>query len=68
MTVRNLNYTKLASALGVAFVLVTNAASAQAQPAPWPSKPVRIVVGFPGGSTPDAAARTLAEEIGRAHV
>ena len=30
---RNLNYTKLASVLGVAFVLVTNAASGQAQTA-----------------------------------
>ena len=30
--------------------------SAQAQSA-WPQKTVRIVVGFPGGSTPDTAAR-----------
>ena len=27
--------------------------------APWPTKPIRILVGFPGGSTPDMAARTL---------
>ena len=66
MTGRNLNYTKLASVLAVAFVLVTNAASGQAQTATWPSKPVRIVVGFPGGSTPDAAARTLAEGLSKA--
>lgn len=33
---------------------------------PWPSKPVRILVGFPGGSTPDAAARALAEPLARA--
>ncbi len=32
----------------------------------WPSKPVRILVGFPGGSTPDMAARTLAEPLSRA--
>ncbi len=34
--------------------------------AAWPSKPVRILVGFPGGSTPDMAARTLAEPLSRA--
>ena len=37
-----------------------------AQAAAWPTKPVRILVGFPGGSTPDMAARTLAEPLSRA--
>ncbi len=32
----------------------------------WPSRPIRILVGFPGGSTPDMAARTLAEPLSRA--
>ena len=32
----------------------------------WPNRPVRILVGFPGGSTPDMAARTLAEPLARA--
>lgn len=31
----------------------------------WPTKTVRILVGFPGGSTPDMAARTLAEPLSR---
>ena len=31
-----------------------------------PSRPVRILVGFPGGSTPDMAARTLAEPLAKA--
>jgi tripartite-type tricarboxylate transporter receptor subunit TctC len=33
---------------------------------PWPTRPVRILVGFPGGSTPDMSARTLAEPLSRA--
>ncbi len=34
--------------------------------ATWPTKPVRILVGFPGGSSPDMTARTLAEPLARA--
>ena len=33
---------------------------------PWPTKPIRIIVGFPGGSSPDMTARTLAEPLSRA--
>jgi tripartite-type tricarboxylate transporter receptor subunit TctC len=36
--------------------------SSKAQSA-WPQKTVRIMVGFPGGSTPDMAARVLAEGL-----
>lgn len=32
----------------------------------WPTKPVRILVGFPAGSTPDMSARTLAEPLAKA--
>lgn len=32
----------------------------------WPTRPVHILVGFPGGSTPDMAARTLAEPLAKA--
>ena len=35
-------------------------------PTTWPTRPVRILVGFPGGSTPDMAARTLAEPLSKA--
>ena len=38
-------------------------ALAAAQPA-WPDRPVRIIVGFPGGSTPDIAARAVAAHLG----
>src|SRR4051812_17172401 len=34
--------------------------------APWPTKPVRIMVGFPGGSTPDLVARTISEPLSKA--
>ena len=32
----------------------------------WPSKPLRILVGFPPGSSPDLTARTLAEPLSHA--
>ena len=35
-------------------------------PTAWPTKPVRIMVGFPGGSTPDLVARTIAEPLSKA--
>ena len=44
------------------------AAKPAAAPAPlnWPTKPVRILVGFPGGSTPDLVARAIAEPLSKA--
>lgn len=61
MTVSSLRRTALA-----AFLLI-GASFAQAQaPAPWPTRPVHIVVGFPAGSSPDITARTLAEPLSRA--
>jgi len=42
-------------------------AAAAPAPAPaWPTRPVRILVGFPGGSTPDLVARTIAEPLSKA--
>ncbi len=41
---------------------VTTMAWAQAT---WPSKPLRIVVGFPAGSTPDLMARALSDGLAR---
>ncbi len=40
-------------------------AAPPAHPAAWPTKPLRIVVGFPGGSTPDTAARVLADALAK---
>lgn len=50
-----------AAALGLGL-----AATAGAQTAAWPSKPVKLMVGFPGGSTPDIAARALADALAKA--
>lgn len=49
-----------AAALGLAA-----AGTAFAQPA-WPTQPVKILVGFPGGSTPDISARALADALAKA--
>ncbi|MDP3702616.1 MAG: tripartite tricarboxylate transporter substrate binding protein [Hylemonella sp.] len=51
----------------LAFGLLTLAATAHAQAqTAWPSKPLRIMVGFPAGTSPDLVARTLAEPLSRA--
>jgi tripartite-type tricarboxylate transporter receptor subunit TctC len=34
--------------------------------APWPNRPLRIIVGFPGGSSPDLTARAFADPLSRA--
>ena len=53
----------LIAACGLAAGALPMAASAQGA---WPTKPIRLVVGFPGGSTPDIAARTIAEPLAKA--
>ena len=60
--------TALITALAVVStgVLAQTAPKTTAQPnvlANWPSKPLKIVVGFPAGSSPDLTARTLAEPL-----
>lgn len=37
--------------------------SSWAQSSAWPTKPVRLLVGFPAGSTPDSSARALADGL-----
>ncbi|MBC5763124.1 Bug family tripartite tricarboxylate transporter substrate binding protein [Ramlibacter albus] len=53
----------------LALALAAACAPALAQksaPAAWPTKPVRILVGFPAGSTPDLVARTISEPLSKA--
>lgn len=52
-----------AIAAALASVLVWPAARAQET---WPSRPLKIIVGFPGGSSPDLMARLLAEPLSQA--
>jgi len=47
-----------------AFAFTLAAPEARSQ-TPWPSRPVRIIVGFPGGTTPDIAARALADGLAK---
>jgi len=49
-----------------AALAMTGVVAAHAQTDTWPSKPIRLVVGFPGGSTPDSAARIIAEPLAKA--
>jgi tripartite-type tricarboxylate transporter receptor subunit TctC len=42
------------------------AAQAPLKIAPWPAKTLRLIVGFPAGSSPDLTARTLAEPLSKA--
>jgi len=52
-------------AIATATGLLALAAAAPAQTA-WPTQPVKILVGFPGGSTPDISARALADALAKA--
>jgi tripartite-type tricarboxylate transporter receptor subunit TctC len=52
--------------LALAAAATTAFAQKTAPAVAWPTKPVRIIVGFPGGSTPDLVARTIAEPLSRA--
>jgi len=55
------------------FILKATAAAAAAIAAPmtafakdWPTGPIKLVVGFPGGSTPDMVARTISAPLSKA--
>ncbi len=56
----------LSRVLGVALALGLTPAWAAPSQAPWPTQTVRLVVGFPAGSSPDLTARALAEPLSKA--
>ncbi|MEP7301748.1 MAG: tripartite tricarboxylate transporter substrate binding protein [Caldimonas sp.] len=47
----------------VAIVLAGAAGAALAQTGPWPNRPIRIVIPYAAGSSPDVFARIVAEKI-----
>ncbi len=49
--------------LGSTWTLPAKAQAVSAAPAVWPSRPVRILVGFTPGGVPDIAARTLSQAL-----
>ena len=51
------------AAVACAAVATLAAPTAFAQPGGYPSKPVRIIVGFPAGTGPDIVARILAQKL-----
>ena len=63
----------LAAPLAAATALAPPAAQAQAQaqppqpqpPQPWPDRPLRLIVPFPAGSTPDSTGRAIAQHLGQ---
>jgi len=58
------------SLLTLALAAACGAAAAAGNAAPatthWPTKPLRIIVGFPPGSSPDLTARTFSEPLAQA--
>ena len=56
----------LITALSLLSTLAFSAYAQTAQPATWPTQPIRLIVPFPGGaSTLDAVVRLLGVEVGR---
>jgi tripartite-type tricarboxylate transporter receptor subunit TctC len=56
----------VAAAASTPLLAQTRKPAAANAAANWPTRPVRILVGFPGGSTPDLVARTIAEPLSKA--
>jgi len=52
--------------IGALALSLTHSALAASPLDGWPNRPVRIIVGFPGGSTPDLTARLIAEPLAKA--
>ncbi len=49
--------------ISAAIALVAAGSAAQVNAQAWPTKPIRIIVGFPAGSSTDSIARVIAEHM-----
>ena len=56
----------IATSLYVTCATAQNNVKKAAPDSPWPTRSVRLLVGFPGGSSPDLTARTLADALTKA--
>lgn len=57
---------QLLAAIAASALAPTSWAQTKKTAALWPTKPLRIVVGYPGGSSPDMLARLLVEPLAKA--
>src|SRR5688572_18556881 len=55
----------IARLAGAALLAASTALTAFAQSAPWPAKPVRLLVAAPAGSAPDLIARIISDKLAR---
>jgi len=53
-------------AAALAFVAALCCGGASAQPAPYPAKPIRLVIGFAPGGAADYVARSMSDALGKA--
>ena len=62
------NAAKIATFLVAACAISTGAIAQKSTEAaaPWPNRPLHIIVGFPGGSSPDLTARAFAYPLSKA--
>jgi tripartite-type tricarboxylate transporter receptor subunit TctC len=67
MTLQHITHRRqLLAAIAASALAPTAWAQTKKAAAPWPTKPLRIVVGYPGGSSPDMLARLLVEPLAKA--
>jgi tripartite-type tricarboxylate transporter receptor subunit TctC len=66
MTLPTPSLSRRALVLATGLACAWNAGWVQAADAPWPHQAIKLVVGFPAGSSPDLTARALAEPLGKA--
>jgi tripartite-type tricarboxylate transporter receptor subunit TctC len=62
---RTLSVLLLSAACGGAFAQAPARAPAAAAPLAWPTKPVRLLIGFPPGSVQDLSARAISESLAK---